>query len=124
MKSMISTKHWLVEFSNEWKQLFGKYNWYTFTLIYCYFEKGFVDGYEFHFTLLGLGIYIRYNTDKSNEQFDEWKREFNETLMEDMTKDNKTLSDYYRHDHKHCPDKNSPCGFEGPHRCCLCGEDK
>jgi hypothetical protein len=24
-------------------------------------------------------------------------------------------------DHRCCPETNSPCGFEGKHRCCLCG---
>jgi hypothetical protein len=72
----METKHWLVEGRNEWKQLFGKYNWYTCTLIYIYFEKeNMAHGYEFNFTLLGFGFYIRYNTDKSNEQFDEWSNE-------------------------------------------------
>lgn len=28
---------------------------------------------------------------------------------------------YNQRDHTHCPDTNSPCGFEGKHRCCLCG---
>jgi len=27
------------------------------------------------------------------------------------------------HSHRHCPDTNSPCGFEGKHRCCLCGTE-
>lgn len=25
-------------------------------------------------------------------------------------------------DHRHCPTKDSPCGIEGEHRCCLCGK--
>ena len=27
---------------------------------------------------------------------------------------------YNQKDHSHCPSKNSPCGNEGEHRCCLC----
>lgn len=29
--------------------------------------------------------------------------------------------EYNERDHRHCPSTNSPCGFEGAHRCCLCG---
>lgn len=33
------------------------------------------------------------------------------------------LSDYERHhSHSHCPEKDSPCGIQGSHRCCLCEE--
>lgn len=76
---MIATKHWLIEGRNEWKQLSGKYNWYTWTLIYISFEKeNLAHGYEFWFMLFGLGFIIRYNTDKSLEQFEEWDREIRE----------------------------------------------
>ena len=67
-------KNWVFEFNNEWKQLSGEWNWYCFTLIYIYGEKSW-GGYEFWFTVLGLGIYIRYNTKKSHKQFDEWEKE-------------------------------------------------
>lgn len=75
---MISSKHWVVEGRNDWKQIFGGYNWYSFTLIECYFETGFIGGYEFHFTLFGLGFFIRYNTDKALKQFDKWQDEIDE----------------------------------------------
>lgn len=72
----METKHWLIEGINEWKQLKGGYNWYTFTFIYIPFKKeNMAYGYEFWFTLLGLGFYIRYNTDKSLEQFEKWEKE-------------------------------------------------
>lgn len=29
---------------------------------------------------------------------------------------------YSKVDHSHCPSVNSPCGFQGTHRCCLCGQ--
>ena len=74
-------KHWLIEPINEWKQLTGKYNWYTLTLIYIYGEKSW-GGYEFWFTLLGLGFRARYNTDKSLERFDEWDKEVEEAIVE------------------------------------------
>lgn len=79
---MISSKHWVVEGINEWKQITGGYNWYSFTLFQCYFEAGFIGGYEFHFTLLGLGFYIRYNTDKALKRFDEWDRELKEEFKD------------------------------------------
>lgn len=76
---MIETKHWLLELHNEWPQLWGKYNWYTWTIIHCHFEKeNLAHGYEFELWLLGLGIRIRYNTDKSLEQFEEWEKEVEE----------------------------------------------
>ena len=34
-----------------------------------------------------------------------------------------TLKDTKRVDHRHCTPTSSPCGHEGAHRCCLCGED-
>lgn len=34
------------------------------------------------------------------------------------------LEPYYVTDHSHCPQTNSPCGLEGKHRCCLCGQTK
>jgi len=76
-----ANEHWIVELKNEWSQVSGKWNWYTFTLIYIYGEKSW-HGYEFWFTLLGLGIYIRYNTDKSLELFKKWDKEMEEEFGE------------------------------------------
>lgn len=82
---MLSTKHWLIEGRNEWRQLWGKYNWYSFTLIYIYFEREHVaHGYEFWFMFLGLGFIIRYNTNKSLEQFEEWQKEVEEARLKDV----------------------------------------
>jgi len=115
----LESKHWLLELHNEWTQLFDKYNWYTWTLFHCHLEKeSMAHGYEFELTLLGLGFRIRYNTDKSLKQFDEWDNEVDETLMQIW--DSKDLAGYSKNDHTHCPSQNSPCGIEGAHRCCLC----
>jgi hypothetical protein len=77
---MIETKHWLVEGTNQWKQLRGGFNWYTFTPIQIEFEKeNMAYGYEFIFILLGFGFRVRYNTDKSLEQFEVWEAD-----LEDM----------------------------------------
>ncbi len=76
---MIETKHCLAEGINQWLQLKGGYNWYTFTLIQIEFEKeNMAYGYEFIFIVLGLGFRVRYNTDKALEQFDEWTRDAEE----------------------------------------------
>ena len=94
----METKHWLIEPINEWKQLRGKYNWYTATLIHIYFEKeDIAHGYEFWFTLLGLGFRVRYNTDKSLERFDEWDKEVEEAKQDDTLKvwDSKDLVEHY-----------------------------
>jgi hypothetical protein len=36
--------------------------------------------------------------------------------------DNSMQEPYSKIDHTHCPEKGSPCGIDGKHRCCLCGE--
>ena len=74
-------EHFVFEFRNEWEQIFGKYNWITFTFLYVYFERDIMlHGYEFSVTVLGLGFYFRYNNDKALAQFKEWdeqvKQEF------------------------------------------------
>jgi len=47
---------------NEWSQLCGKYNWYSFTFCQIYFEdEKMTGGWEFEFMLLGLGFRVRYN---------------------------------------------------------------
>ena len=72
-------KNWVVEFTNEWKQLSGGCHFYTMTLMNIEFERELMAyGYEFRFILLGLGIYIRYNTTRSNELFEQWEREAEE----------------------------------------------
>lgn len=49
---------------NDWKQLFGKWNWITFHFIHIYFEKDtMTKGYEFEMMLLGFGFRVRYNYD-------------------------------------------------------------
>lgn len=74
--SILETKHWLIGFDNEWSQLWGKYNWYTFTLIEVRFENDKTTyGYEFEMWLIGLCVRIRYNTDKSLELFEKWNDE-------------------------------------------------
>ena len=72
----METKHWIVEGINQWEQLKGGFNWYTMTFIQIEFEKELMAyGYEFIFIILGLGFRVRYNTDKSLEQFEEWNDE-------------------------------------------------
>ena len=82
---MIERKHWLIEGRNEWKQLLGGYNWYNITIINLYLENDQMTyGYEFVFTVLGLGIRIRYNTQKGLDQFEMWSNEVDEAY--DATK--------------------------------------
>ena len=72
----IETKHFILETINQWEQLKGDFNWYTFTPIQIEFEKENVaHGYEFIFIVLGLGFRVRYNTDKALAQFEEWENE-------------------------------------------------
>ena len=56
-------------FINEWEQIFGKWNWYSFHFVHIYFEKDcMVEGYEFEFIILGLGFRIRINTFNENNE--------------------------------------------------------
>jgi len=65
----------VLEATNEWGQLFEECNWYGVTIIHIYFEKDIMThGYEFSFTLLGLGFYLRYNTDKALRLFAKWDK--------------------------------------------------
>lgn len=56
------TKNSFVTFYNDWVQIFGKCNWYTFTGINIEFENDIaMGGYEFTFVILGLGFRYRWN---------------------------------------------------------------
>jgi hypothetical protein len=56
------TKNSFFTIRNEWRQLFGKSNWYNFTLIEISAENDDVcPGFEFDFIVLGLGIHFRHN---------------------------------------------------------------
>jgi hypothetical protein len=47
---------------NDWGQIFGHWNWYSFHLIHIYAENDIVcPGWEFEFAILGLGFRIRIN---------------------------------------------------------------
>jgi hypothetical protein len=60
---------WVFSFINDWKQLRGKWNWYTFTFIQIEFENDvWTHGVECYFVLLGIGVRIRYN----KSTFDRW----------------------------------------------------
>jgi hypothetical protein len=73
---ILDKKNWVFEWTNEWSQLWGKYNWVSFTPIYVYFEKDvWIGGWEFHFTILGLGFYLRYNDEKAKATFEKWDKE-------------------------------------------------
>ena len=82
----METKHWIVEGINQWEQLKGGFNWYTMTFIQIEFEKELMAyGYEFIFIILGLGFRVRYNTDKSLKQFDEWDDEALEARLKKLS---------------------------------------
>lgn len=81
MKKKYNLKEHLVfEWYNEWEQLdyTKKWNWITGTLIHIYFEAEH-HGYNFQIVFLGLGFYVRYNTDKSLKLFKKWEREAKKT---------------------------------------------
>ena len=44
--------------------------------------------------------------------------------VDELMKDLKLEDDYEtNYSHSHCPIKNSPCGIEGKHRCCICKKE-
>lgn len=69
-------KYVVLTFYNEWEQFDSsvKWNWITGTLIHIYFEKEW-HGYQFQITLLGIGFFLRVNTEKSLDLFDKWTKE-------------------------------------------------
>ena len=79
----------LIEFINDWKQLTGKWNWYTFTFINIEFENDIMShGYEFYFVVLGLGIRIRYNKASFKEWVEEAKKDIESARsIEDLRKE-------------------------------------
>lgn len=67
---------------NDWEQVFGKWNWYTFTLIKIEFENdtNFAQGIEFEFVLLGLGFRFRYNKPEFLKKCEEWDKKAEESV--------------------------------------------
>lgn len=77
------TKKVFLDLSTEWTQLWGKYNWYSFTFIELYFENdNFTAGYEFVATLLGFRLRVRWNTDRSLKKFEEWEKDIHTDTLE------------------------------------------
>lgn len=64
-------KGWFLEWIEEWSQLLGGCNWYTFTPIKIEFEDDrILGGFETTWVILGLGFRIRWNhteTDAARE---------------------------------------------------------
>lgn len=77
-------KELLITHRNDYAQLFGKWNWYTFTFIQLRFENDYqLGGFEFDFTILGVGVYLRFNY-KETEKLKELMKEAKE--LEDSLK--------------------------------------
>lgn len=57
---------------NDWLQLFGRFNWYSFHLLHLYFEKDVMVGesYELSMAILGLGFTLRW-TPKIDPELEE-----------------------------------------------------
>lgn len=74
LKEILS--RFMFQFQNDWRQIGGKYKWYSFTFIYIYFEyEKITEGLEFWFVVLGVGFYIRYNLPKSDAIFKRYEEE-------------------------------------------------
>jgi hypothetical protein len=77
----MKNKEIIFELTNDWQFLFGKYNWTTFTFIQLYIEhEKWLKGWDLHFTLLGLGVYIRFNYDVKflDDKLNEWGADLEE----------------------------------------------
>lgn len=61
MKRFFTRAYWSLEFYEDWTQLLGGCNWYTFRLAQMEFEKDKISGvYEFTFFLFGFGFIVSY----------------------------------------------------------------
>lgn len=68
-------KRFVITPINEWKQIGGKYNWYSFTICNLYFEyEKMLEGIEFSIIIFGIGIYIRFNLPASDKIFIEFNK--------------------------------------------------
>lgn len=74
----MKNKEFIFEFKNDWSQFLGKWNWYCFNFIEFYIEhEKWLKAWSLQFTLLGLGIYIRFNYDVEflNKKLSDWEAE-------------------------------------------------
>lgn len=89
-RTLEMTKDIFFSFYNDWRQLFGEYNWYNFTFLEVSAEKDDVcPGWEFVFVVLGLGIRLRINQDMNST---EQGRLLKERLDDVMSGKAKTIS--------------------------------
>lgn len=76
--NLTKNKELLFEFQTDWKQLKGKWNWYSFTFLEFRVEhEKWLKAYDIQITLLGFGLYVRFNYDVDflNKKLSEWKSE-------------------------------------------------
>ena len=60
-KHVIEIGRWMFDFTNEWSQIVGKYNWISFHPLSVYFEKDNRFGnLELEIFVLGFGVRICY----------------------------------------------------------------
>lgn len=74
----MKNKQFIFEFQNDWEQLVEKWNWYSFTFIWFYIEhETWLKAWSLHFTILGLGVYLRFNYDVKylNKKISSWEAE-------------------------------------------------
>ena len=65
---MLSRDNWIISGWQEWSQLLGGYNWYTFTPIKLEFEWDKIFGaVEFTVILLGFGVRVRWIYTETNK---------------------------------------------------------
>lgn len=75
----------MFDFDNEWSQLFGKYNWYTFRFLQVEWEwDKYCGSLEFMFALLGFGLRIAIAI--PNEVSEKNRKKWALTIEESMGK--------------------------------------
>ena len=74
---------YIIEFINEWEQLFGKWNWVDANLIkVCFMNDYTAPGYEFEFIIIGFGIRIRLNRNWKNTKLQRTIDDYNKKHIE------------------------------------------
>lgn len=76
-------KRFAITFINEWEQLFGEWNWITFTPICIELQDDdLMKGYEITVIVLGLGFILRYNRPLSDKIYEELDKTIEDELRD------------------------------------------
>lgn len=80
-------KWFSIDLVNEWSQLIGKYNWYTFTPLHFRVEKECIHGtaeVELYFLGFGLRVYWVWNQEMFNAKAEEYSKRLEEGIFKEL----------------------------------------